>query len=87
MLVVSCENYYDGKNIKFASELPVTSKEDKDYHGFGVKSMKLLVKKYGGDMTVGADGKVFRVKILLPVPKGKPQKQSENDATLQKTSE
>ena len=49
--------------------------------------MKLLVKKYGGDMTVGADGKVFRVKILLPVPKGKPQKQSENDATLQKTSE
>lgn len=87
MLVVSCENYYDGKNIKFASGLPVTSKEDKDYHGFGVKSMKLLVKKYGGDMTVGADGKVFRVKILLPVPKVKPPKQSENDATLQKTSE
>lgn len=86
MLVVSCENYYDGKNIKFASGLPVTSKEDKDYHGFGVKSMKLLVKKYGGDMTVGADGKVFRVKILLPVPKAKPQKQSKNDVTLQKTS-
>ena len=86
MLVVSCENYYDGKNIKFALGLPVTSKEDKDYHGFGVKSMKLLVKKYGGDMTVGADGKVFRVKILLPVPKVKPQKQSKNDVTLQKTS-
>lgn len=76
MIVVSCENYYDGKEIKFASGLPTTSKEDKDYHGFGVKSMKLLVKKYGGDMTVGANGKVFCVKILLPVAKREPKPKS-----------
>lgn len=86
MLVVSCENYYDGKEIRFSSGLPTTSKENKDYHGFGVKSMKLLVKKYGGDMTVSADKRVFGVKILLPVPKEKGISE-EKDAALKISDE
>ena len=44
----------------------MTNKSDKKNHGFGVKSMNYVVKKYGGTMTMRQDGCLVSLDILLP---------------------
>ena len=45
--------------------LPQTTKADKAYHGFGVRSIRYIVKKYGGEVQMyGEEGK-FHVDILF----------------------
>ena len=65
MVIVQAENYYAG-NIALTDGLPATTKEDKDYHGFGMQSMRMIVRKYGGEMTVRTEGGVFRLTVLFP---------------------
>ena len=51
---------------EFQDGLPVTSKEDKTAHGFGMKSIRYLVEKYSGELSIQArDGK-FCLDILFP---------------------
>jgi hypothetical protein len=65
MLIIQQDNYYTGK-IKFDDEgLPITSKEDKNYHGFGIQSMKLIVDKYNGTLTTYVNADVFHLNILF----------------------
>ncbi len=65
---ITVENRYVGE-IRFRNGLPVTSKsQEKGYHGFGVKSIKSTVEKYGGSMTVNADNEWFRLNILIAIP-------------------
>ncbi len=48
--------------------LPQTTKRDKRYHGYGLKSMQATVEKYGGSFSInGADG-WFDLDILIPLP-------------------
>lgn len=61
--VIRIENYYDGQ-IAFSEGLPVTKKSEK-YHGFGVKSMKILAEKYGGDVEFSLHGDIFRLEIFF----------------------
>lgn len=62
---ISVENYYSGE-IKFDKDgLPITTKSNKDYHGFGMKSIKIIVEKYGGDMSVTAKDGIFSLNIML----------------------
>lgn len=49
------------------SGMPVTTKKNKDYHGYGLKSVSLIVEKYGGDLRISADGNIFSLCILVPV--------------------
>lgn len=49
----------------FREGLPVTTKRDKAYHGFGVRSVKYIVDKYKGNLLMqAADGR-FSVDILF----------------------
>lgn len=65
---VSENNYYKG-SIKFADDgLPVTEK-DTDYHGYGMLSIDTVVKKYEGDLSVSVKGDMFRLNVLIPVPR------------------
>lgn len=66
LLSINSHNYYSG-SVQMENGLPVTSKEDKDYHGFGVKSMVLIVEKYGGTISFDTRGQIFNVNILLPL--------------------
>ena len=61
---VNIRNFYLG-DVTFAEGLPVTTKGDTDYHGFGMKSIKRIVEKYGGNMSVVADGEVFNLNLLF----------------------
>ena len=71
-VAVSAENYC-GEALSFSDGLPVTSKQDKDYHGFGMKSIKYIVEKYNGTMHVELKDSKFVLSILFP-----PQPQQQN---------
>lgn len=66
-VIFHIENYYENE-IRFGEDhLPLTSKEDTLYHGFGIKSIKMIVDKYGGDLTISTDGNSFALNITLPI--------------------
>lgn len=46
--------------------MPVTTKADKENHGFGVASIKMIVEKYGGKLNIGTEDTLFVVNLLLP---------------------
>lgn len=56
------------EELIFEEELPVSTKGDNRYHGFGLRSMKYLVKKYDGYLTVSKEDGCFSLKILIPIP-------------------
>lgn len=58
-------NYFSG-DLHFEDGLPLTNKHiEEGYHGFGMKSMRLIAEKYGGKITAKADGEVFVLNIYL----------------------
>ena len=65
MLLIEEENYYEG-DLAFEGGLPSTTKGDKAEHGFGMRNMRLIARKYGGELAVSASGGVFRLTILFP---------------------
>lgn len=69
LLSINSHNYYSG-DVRMEHGLPVTSKEDKNYHGFGVKSMVMIVEKYGGTISFDARDQIFNLNILLPLSSG-----------------
>ena len=48
--------------------LPLTTKADRANHGFGLKSIRYLARKYGGTMCVSVQDGVFILQITLPTP-------------------
>lgn len=64
MVVIEEENYFTG-DLEFEDGLPVTTKDDRRYHGFGTRSLKILARKYGGELTTSSDGSIFHLSIIL----------------------
>lgn len=64
-LSVHIENYYDGK-ITFENGMPVSGR-DENYHGFGMKSMDYIAKRYGGYMGVTAKDGKFCLDFVFPI--------------------
>lgn len=60
--------------LKFENGLPVTTKSDKAYHGFGLKSIHSTVEKYDGVLRISAENGIFCLKILFPVEKNNVEK-------------
>ena len=65
--VIIISNSCDNNPKLDDTELPITTKKNKKLHGFGLKSVKKTVKKYGGDIAIDyiAQEKVFIVTIML----------------------
>lgn len=57
----SCES-----GVTFEGGLPQTTKTDKAYHGFGVRSIRYIVKKYGGELNMYVEDGKFNIDVLLP---------------------
>lgn len=66
-LVMNIVNPIKG-NLTYEEELPVSTKGDKRFHGFGLRSMRYLVKKYDGFLSVSEEDGCFSLKILIPIP-------------------
>lgn len=57
---------YTKELLRLENGLPVTSKQDRLNHGFGTRSMQLLVEKYGGELTFQQEADVVNIYMLLP---------------------
>lgn len=65
-LLLRFENYYEGQ-LQFEENLPVTTKKDRAYHGYGLKSIKYTAHKYGGTVTINTEKNWFELKVLIPL--------------------
>ena len=68
-LVIQCENYCPD-HLEFQDGLPVTTKKDKAYHGYGIKSIRLTADKYGGTVTIHTRDEWFEINTLIPLRAG-----------------
>ncbi len=65
MLSVHVENPFEG-SVEFSDGLPKTTKASDGFHGYGLKSMRGICEKYGGDLAVRTRGDLFTVDMLFP---------------------
>lgn len=66
-LVIRFENYCE-EELELEDMFPATTKKDKEYHGFGLKSIKSTAERYGGSMTVHLENHWFHLRLLIPMP-------------------
>lgn len=64
MILVQEENYFNGLRT-FEDGLPMTTKHDKNSHGFGMRSLRMIVKKYGGELTATVNNDIFHLNIIF----------------------
>ena len=69
-VLIRIENYLQ-EEVQFAGELPLTTKGDTAYHGFGLKSIQYSVEKYHGTMEVKTENHWFNINILIPIQESK----------------
>ena len=65
-LIIQCRNRYNAAPVS-DGQLPKTSKNDRRYHGYGLKSMHATVEKYGGTLSINGSGGWFDLDILIPL--------------------
>ncbi|MCD7885408.1 MAG: ATP-binding protein [Lachnospiraceae bacterium] len=66
-LIMRFENYFEGE-LNMNGDVPATTKEEnKGFHGYGIKSIRHTVKKYGGAVNVAVKDHWFELKILIPM--------------------
>ena len=66
-LMLQFQNYYRGE-LLFCGGLPLTTKKEKEYHGYGTESIRTIVQKYGGSLAIDAGGGIYRLDIAFPLP-------------------
>lgn len=66
LLVIHIDNFC-GNTPVFKNGLPITTKSDKNYHGFGVLSIKYIAEKYGGTFSAFVKDNQFKLNILIPL--------------------
>lgn len=67
MIVVHVENYCPNP-VKMRGGLPVSTKGDAAYHGFGSKSIRYAAQGYGGTVRIAQENELFVLDVLLPCP-------------------
>ena len=65
-LILKFENYCEEK-LQYQDGNIATTKKDKKYHGYGMKSIRYTVNKYGGAVTIDTKENWFDLKILIPI--------------------
>jgi sensor histidine kinase regulating citrate/malate metabolism len=65
-LMIRFENYFEG-DLKYREGILATTKKEQGFHGYGIKSIKYTVNKYGGAVGITAENNWFDLKILIPI--------------------
>lgn len=68
-LLIKVVNPFLGK-IAWDKEtmMPITSKDNQQFHGFGLKSIQTTLEKYGGWLDIETDNQLFSLSIVVPLP-------------------
>lgn len=64
IVIVQEENYFIGER-QFSDGFPLTTKQDKGSHGFGMRSIGMIVKKYGGELKAFTADGIFHLNIIF----------------------
>ena len=64
-VLIHFENYYEGE-LQYEQGNLMTQKKEKDFHGYGLKSIRYTVEQYGGAVHIDTDNNWFDLKILIP---------------------
>lgn len=67
LLVINVVNPLQ-EQLVYEDDLPVTTKADKGFHGFGLRSIKYMAKKYDGVLRIQEEAGCFSLMVLLPIP-------------------
>lgn len=67
-LILRFENYYEG-SLKMKEGRFLTTKKEKEFHGYGIKSIRYTVNKYDGAVSIDTKENWFDLKILIPIKK------------------
>lgn len=66
-LAVHITNPMEGE-LEYEEGLPVTTKGSRLVHGFGLRSVRHILKKYDGFLTIREEDGFFTLLILIPIP-------------------
>ena len=64
---IQVSNYCEQELKREKGQMPVTTKADSRNHGFGLKSIRYSVEKYGGSVSVDLKKNWFELRILIPM--------------------
>lgn len=59
-------NYFSGE-LQLENGIPVSSKSDKRFHGYGIKSIMYIMEKYGGNISIHHEEDLFVLNLLFPL--------------------
>ncbi len=66
MLFIEIENSFDGVILlRDDSGFPITTKEDKEVHGIGLKNIRNCAAKYGGDVDCIVENERFTLSVMV----------------------
>ena len=65
LLSINVNNYYEQKIEFEESGMPRTTKTEKEFHGYGLKSVKNICDRYDGDLSISTENNVFNIKIMF----------------------
>lgn len=65
-LILRFENYCE-ETLQYQEGTPVTTKKEKEFHGYGLKSIQYTVNKYDGAVSVNLEDNWFELKVLIPI--------------------
>ncbi len=68
-LMIRVENYFE-TDIQIEGGELQTTKGEKNYHGYGIKSIRYAAEQYDGSIAVNPEGNWFSIKVLIPLPEG-----------------
>lgn len=69
-VIIRFENYYESEfhtEKQGGIEIPQTTKKEKEYHGFGIKSIRNSAEKYGGTVAIRTENNWFYLRLLMPL--------------------
>ncbi|MDD6240141.1 MAG: ATP-binding protein [Eubacteriales bacterium] len=75
-LLVKIINYFDGTLEKNDQGIQ-TKKKDKAEHGFGIKSMEMIMKENHGSLAISTDKDVFTLTLVFQLPEKEEAKMEE----------
>lgn len=65
MSSLRCDNFYEGE-ITVENGIYHTSKSDRFNHGYGIRSIDMIARKYGGFVDISAKNGIFVLQVTIP---------------------
>ncbi|MGL5260205.1 MAG: GHKL domain-containing protein [Lachnospiraceae bacterium] len=66
IVMIQIQNYCE-EILEFEDGIPITTKENKEEHGYGMRSIRYTVEKYDGVITTQLKNQIFILQMMIPM--------------------